>query len=71
MFNFNFYNLLAGLVFGIIGMGSLSYGRKLELWQPQVIGLALMTYPYFISNGWLVWLVGVALVVMLWFYHYE
>ncbi|MEO0018594.1 MAG: hypothetical protein RLZZ522_1877, partial [Verrucomicrobiota bacterium] len=24
MFNFNAYNLLAGIVFGIIGMGSLS-----------------------------------------------
>lgn len=71
MFNFNAYNLLAGIVFGIIGMGSLSYGRKLELWKPQAIGLALMAYPYFFSNVWLTWIVGVVLVIILWYHHDE
>ena len=49
------YNLLAGLIFGMIGLGAFSYGKKLDLWQPRAIGAALMAYPYFVSNGWLLW----------------
>lgn len=63
--------LLAGLIFGTIGWGAFSYGRKLELWQPRAIGLLLMLYPYFITHRILVWLVGVALLVVLWFFHHE
>lgn len=36
------YNLLAGLIFGMIGLGAFSYGKKLDLWQPRAIGAALM-----------------------------
>ena len=67
----NLYNILAGIIFGILGWGAFSYGKKLELWQPRAIGLALMLYPYFIYNKWLVWIVGVGLLVLLWFYHHE
>jgi len=68
---FNGYNILAGLIFGTIGWGAFSYGRKLELWKPIAIGLTLMTYPYFFSNPWLMWGVGVGLLVLLWFHHDE
>lgn len=68
---FNGYNILAGLIFGTIGWGAFSYGRKLELWKPIAIGLTLMTYPYFFSNPWLMWGVGVGLLVLLWFHHGE
>ncbi|MDP3851243.1 MAG: hypothetical protein Q8Q59_12115 [Luteolibacter sp.] len=71
MLNFNPYNLLAGFVFGTLGWGAFSYGKKLDLWQPRVIGLALMIYPYFITNDWLLWGAGVGLLVLLWFYHHE
>lgn len=70
-FHFNPYNLLAGFIFGTIGLGAFSYGRKLELWQPRAIGLALMIYPYIIRNEWLLWGTGVGLLVLLWFYHHE
>ena len=71
MLNFNPYNLLAGFIFGTIGWGSFSYGKRLELWQPRAIGLALLIYPYFITNDWLLWGAGVGLLVLLWFYHHE
>lgn len=69
--NFNPYNLLAGLVFGTFGWGAFSYGKKLDLWQPRAIGIALMVYPYLISNAWLLWGIGGGLMVLLWFYHDE
>ena len=65
------YNLLAGLIFGAIGWGALRYGRSLDLWKPVVIGVALMVYPYMFSSRWLVWGVGVSLLVLLWFHHDE
>jgi hypothetical protein len=69
--NFDPYNLLAGLIFGTLGLGAFSYGKKLELWQPITLGLCLMIYPYLFSNPWLVWGIGVGLLVLLWFYHDE
>lgn len=71
LFNFNPYNILAGLIFGTIGWGAFAYGKRLDLWQPRAIGVALMVYPYLFSNAWLLWGVGVALMVLLWFYHDE
>lgn len=68
---FDGYNILAGFIFGTIGWGALSYGRKLERWKPVTIGLALMIYPYFIFNRWLLWGIGTALLVTLWFHHDE
>ena len=70
-FELNLFNILAGIIFGIFGWGAYRYGKNLELWQPRAIGLALMIYPYFIYNKWLVWIIGVGLLVLLWFYHHE
>ncbi len=70
-FSFNPYNILAGLIFGTLGWGAFIYGRKLDLWKPRVIGVALMVYPYFFSNSWLLWGTGIGLLVTLWFHHDE
>jgi hypothetical protein len=67
--NFNPYNLLAGFIFGTLGWGAFSYGRKLDLWKPRAIGVGLMVYPYFIATSWLLWVTGVGLLVLLWFQH--
>ena len=71
LFGMSGYDILANIIFGTIGTGSLAYGRKLELWKPQVIGLILIGYSYFIPNPYLLWGIGVGLLVLLWFHHDE
>jgi len=70
-FGIDGYVLLAGLIFSAIGMGAWGYGKKLELWKPKAIGVAMMLYPYFIYNRIAVWAIGVGLCVLLWFHHDE
>ena len=53
----------------MIGWGAFRFGRKLERWKPVAIGLALMIYPYFFTNSWLLWGTGIALLVTLGFHH--
>jgi len=57
--------LFASLVFGAIGMGALVYARKMSVFKPAIIGVALMAYPYFVSDNWLLWGLGVVLTISL------
>jgi hypothetical protein len=58
--------LFASLLFGAIGMGALIYARKMSAFKPAVLGVALMAYPYFISdNNVVLWGVGIALTCAL------
>jgi hypothetical protein len=43
-------SLFAGLLFSSIGFVGFVYGRKMSLWKPMFIGIALMAYPYFIED---------------------
>ena len=54
--------LLWGLLFGSIGLGFFLYGKKQRAVVPLVCGLALMGFPYFVSN--VVLLVGIGVVLM-------
>jgi hypothetical protein len=60
--------LFAGLIFGLIGMAGFAYGRKNVLWRPMAIGLALMVFPYFVSQTWLLYAIGAALCGALYFW---
>ena len=44
-----------------IGFVAFAYGKKMTLWKPMVIGVALMAYPYFISQPWILYAVGCVL----------
>ena len=50
MFNVSAANLIAGFVFGSIGFVAFAYGKRMNLWKLMFCGLALMVYPYFISD---------------------
>jgi hypothetical protein len=49
------------MLFGVIGMAAVIYGRKSALWKPMLIGVVLMTFPYFVPQLWLLYVIGAAL----------
>jgi predicted membrane protein len=59
--------LLWGLLFGAIGIGFLTYGRKQRAVVPLIAGLALLFLPYFFANVYLLVLTGAALVALPYF----
>lgn len=59
--SFSISSIIAGLVFGIFGFAILKDGKK-EANIPKVfVGLILLIYPYFITNDYLVWIIGIVL----------
>jgi hypothetical protein len=55
------------LLFSSVGLGFFLYGRKQRAPVPLVCGLALMIFPYFISNTILLVAIGVALIAVPYF----
>lgn len=67
MFNVSAANLIGGLIFGSIGFVAFVYGKRMNLWKMMLCGLALMIYPYFVENMSIVFGIGVAGTVALFF----
>jgi hypothetical protein len=65
---FNWWNIIGGIVFSIIGWYAFMQGWKQKSIRPSVIGIALMIYPYFVPNTWLVFVIGIALTAALFFW---
>jgi hypothetical protein len=59
--------LMWGMLFGSIGVGFAIYGRKQRAPVPLAVGLALMVYPFFVTNSYLLVLVGLALCAVPYF----
>ena len=51
-------------MFGAFGLGFFVYGKKQHAVVPLVCGIALMIYPYFISDIILLCVIGVALIAV-------
>jgi len=60
-------SLLWGLLFSMVGLGFFMYGKKQKAAVPLLCGLALMIYPYFVSNTYVLVAVGVALMAIPYF----
>ena len=56
--NFSAANLIGGLVFGSIGFVAFIYGKRMHLWKPMLLGIALMVYPYFINDDAIMIVIG-------------
>lgn len=53
--------ILGSILFGIIGVLAYRRGRKQSSPTLTWSGVALMLYPYAVSQTWLLWVVGIAL----------
>jgi len=62
--------LFGSLMFGVIGLAAFLYGKKSVLVVPMVLGLALMVFPYFVSDTWLLYTIGCALTAATWYFRH-
>jgi hypothetical protein len=56
---FSGMNLVGGLIFGSIGFVAFVYGKRMHVWKPMFLGIALMAYPYFVENDIAMFAIGV------------
>jgi len=56
--------LIWGMLFGAIGLGFFTYGKRQKAVVPFFTGVALFIFPYFISNVYMLVFVGIALIIL-------
>jgi hypothetical protein len=56
--------LFWGVLFGTVGLGFFTYGRKQRAGVPLCVGIALFLIPYFISNSYLLVTAGCILMAV-------
>ncbi len=59
--------LVGAIFFGLIGYVAYRHGRKVERRPTRWLGVALMVYPYAVTQTWLLYGVGAALCAGIWF----
>jgi hypothetical protein len=59
--------IFGAILFGIIGIVAFRRGRKIARPALTWAGVALMFYPYAISETWMLWVLGLALCAWLYF----
>jgi hypothetical protein len=63
--NFSVAGILAGLLVSTLGFAIFLYGKNVQRFWPLVVGLAMMTYPWFIYSAlWLCVITGGLCVVL-------
>ena len=55
--------LFGVILFSVLGYAAYRYGKKASLGTPKWIGIALMFYPYVVSETWLLYVVGAGLCI--------
>jgi len=69
--NISVSSLIAGLIFGVIGMWLFSQGKKNSNLYFVIIGLVLMVYPYFTKGPLADWGIGAGLCGIAYYYRYS
>jgi hypothetical protein len=59
--------LIWGILFGAIGLGFFTYGRKQKAVVPLFTGVALFVFPYFISDVYMLVFIGTIIVALPYF----
>ena len=57
--------LIANLLFSSIGFVAFIYGKRMHVWRPMFLGLALMAYTYFIESPPVLFGIGAVLTAAL------
>jgi hypothetical protein len=65
--DFSFATVLFAILFGVVGFAAFRYGKKNGEPRRLFLGIALMTYGYFVSNAWLSLGIGALLTLLLFF----
>jgi hypothetical protein len=65
---FNWWNIIGGIIFGIVGWYAFIHGKREKSIRPMVIGIILMVYPYFVPNALLSLAIGLGLCAALYFW---
>ncbi len=58
--------LVGAVLFGLLGWVAYRYGNRQARPQVKWAGVAMMVYPYAVSQTWLLWLVGCGLCGWVW-----
>jgi hypothetical protein len=58
-------NLLGQILFGAIGLAAFIYGKKQSSFKAMLLGVAIMAYPYFVAETWLLYTIGGVLTAFL------
>ncbi len=59
--SFSGAEIIANLLFGSVGFVAFVYGKRMHIWKPMFIGLALMVYTYFVQSPILLYGIGTVL----------
>ena len=62
--NFSISALIASFIYGVIGLYLVRRARSDANFPRLLIGVALMVYPYFIQNIYLIWGLGAGLLLL-------
>ena len=57
--------LFGQVLFGAIGLAAFIYGRKRPSFKAMLLGVAIMTYSYFVPETWMLYTIGVVLTACL------
>jgi hypothetical protein len=61
-------SITANVIFGLIGTAAFIYGKNTVRIPYMLIGIVLMIYPFFISQIWLLYAIGITLCIGLYFF---
>ena len=56
--------IMWGMLFGAIGLGFFTYGKKQKAAVPLAVGVALFVIPYVMPNVWMLVVAGLVLVAI-------
>lgn len=57
-------HIIFALIFGALGLGFFTYGRRQRAVVPFVTGIALFIVPYLFANLYILLIIGIALVML-------